>query len=296
MLKGEKALQDLLEAFKACEPPFLISSPVLEKNDILFYPMPQMQDNFQDPLTEDPTKLKEFYSLQKEVKKLKYLPEEIFMKFLEGKLCFKRQLLEEDTVGKAINEFLKEVKSVSISLEVSPHNFINRISWSTSSGGRLYNLAQFWYPTFSVFLKIYNRDLLDVELFKGIFELISLGGKKSWGFGRVKVLEIKEAPSYIKKHFEGNFESHKIVTLSPTSMDKSFNLDGSFYELKILLGRVENYFGRLTKPILKRRIAVFMPGSLLVLKEGKKKFYGGLKPGVEKIFYYAYAFPLYIKT
>jgi len=294
---GEKELLILLERFNS-DPPFLISSCILKHNGKKYFPCPQIKDDFLEPKDE------EEYKEQKEIKKrLNYIREDIFIEFLEGKIKSKKEL------GDRIKEFEKseQYNTPEIKHILMLHNAINRLTWTTV-GGTLYNVSSYFYPEFSIFICLLN-ETFPLDKLKVVFNIISFGGNKSIGYGRVKLVNVervKKFEKYLNPSSTGPIQ--KFYTLSPTFPDSSFDYDNSYYQLSTFCGKVENFYERLTVPILKRRVLYLQPGSVLTIKDNyQKKFYGGLIEVLSsssltnsskkiKIYQYGYAFPFYIKT
>lgn len=290
ILFGEKVLLDLLESFKE-KPPFLISSPVLKHNEKLFFPCPQMPDEFPEP-----ENYKNYQFFKKIKKGLSLIPEEIFIEFLQQKFETKYQLSEK------VKEFLFKNNNYPQDIPVNiPHNSINRLTWTTV-GGQLFNITSFYYPEFCVFVNLMDKNF-DLEILKKLLELVSIGGDKSIGLGRVKVLEIKRDKVLEKYLSPEKDKSEKFYTLSPSLQDEVYDYKKSYYQIFLYAGIVDNFYERLTTPILKKRHIYFKTSSVFVVKH-VKTCYGKFPPvlaGKNKnkevtIYQYGYAFPLYIKN
>lgn len=282
---GEKKLLDLLESFNS-NPPFLISSCLFKKGDIRYFPCPQVEEVFPEPKG-----IEEYKKLKEIKKKLNYIPEEIFIEFLEGNLMTKWEF------GQKIEKY----EGIKIHRTINVHNSINRLTWTTV-GGLLYNVSSYFYPEFSFFVCLFDENLLD-EI-EAVFKYISFGGNKSIGYGRVKLIKVDRVEKFEKYLSE---PTKKFYTLSSTFPDSSFDYDNSYYQIEIFSGKVENFYDRLVASILKRKVLYLQPGSILAIKNGSsKKFYGNLinvlssrsliDPTKEvDIYQYGYAFPFYIK-
>jgi CRISPR-associated protein Csm4 len=283
---GEKKLLDLLERFNS-DPPFLISSCIFKKGDIRYFPCPQVEEFFPEPKG-----IEEYKKLKEIKKKLNFIPEEIFIEFLEGNLITKWEL------GQKIEKY----EGIKIHRTIKVHNSINRLTWTTI-GGQLYNVPSFFYPEFSLFVCLFDENLLD-EI-KAVFKYIYFGGNKSTGYGRVKLIKVDRVEK-LEKYL--SMPTKKFYTLSSTFPDPSFDYDNSYYQIEIFCGKVENFYDRLAAQILKRKVLYFQPGSILSIKESsQKKFFGNLikvlssrsliDPSKKvKIYQYGYAFPFYIKN
>lgn len=280
ILFGEKKFVEFLEKFKE-KPLFMISSPLPYLQNKLYFPMPEVEDGFEEPEDE------EEYKLHKSIKKLKWIPETIFYEFLKGNINKKSDLLE---IFKEFKNGISFPKSINLL-----HAKINRLTWTTGEGG-LYNESAYFYDNFIFF--IYFNEENFIEPIKYILRFVPFGGNKSIGFGR-KILEFKEEKGILTDFLIPSSSSKKFITLSPTFYDASFNLKESFYQLLLFAGKVENFYGRITKPILKKKVIYLKTGSVLKVKS-IKNFYGELKSVLEHqdktIYQYGFAFPLYIKN
>lgn len=280
ILFGEKKFVEFLEKFKE-KPLFIISSPLPYLQNKLYFPMPEVEDGFEEPEDE------EEYKLHKNIKKLKWIPETIFYEFLKGNINKKSDLLE---IFKEFKNGISFPKSINLL-----HAKINRLTWTTGEGG-LYNESAYFYDNFIFFIYFYEENL--IESINNILRFIPFGGNKSIGFGR-KTIEFKEEKGILTDFLIPSSSSKKFITLSPTFYDASFNLKESFYQLLLFAGKVENFYGRITKSILKRKVIYLKTGSVLKVKS-IKNFYGELKSVLEHqdktIYQYGFAFPLYIKN
>ena len=275
VLEGEEALTDMLEKFKE-KPPFLISSPVFIRKGKLFFPRPALEENSEEELTP------ESYSLRKKVKKAKYVSEDAFRAVLEGKVRTSGELSKFTEEG----EFYSSLNTI--------HASINRITWTTS-GGELYNEEVYYLSLpFSVFFLFYQEEF--EALVKSALRFVQLGGNRSTGMGRYKVI-FGDVPEWFIKHLE---PTENFISLSPHFYDDSFVLEESLYEPKPLMGIVDNYFYAPTPAIIKRKVMYIDRGSNIRVKN-RKDFYGGLKEVVRDegrnvtVYQYGYAFPLYVR-
>lgn len=291
-LFGEEALLEILEKFKT-DPPFLISSPVIFYNGFCYFPTPQMKDDFDEP------KKEEDYKKQKKLKKLEWIPKNVLLDYLEGKIKSKKELLEK---------FFKDEKELEktkklIFLTNTLHNSINRLTWTTT-GGTLYNVTSYYYHQFGTYILLRNKNF-DIEILSKIFELVPLGGNKSIGWGRVKPIKNQiERDNELERYIFPN-ESNKFYSLSPSFIDAIYKLEESFYQISIFSGKIENFYERLTLPILKKRVIYLDSGAQIVVKK-LKNIYGSLMGVLDApslidkntkytIYQYGYAFPLYVK-
>ena len=289
LLEGEKALKELLETFKK-KPLFLISSPLPEAKEKLYFPMPEVEDGFGE-IPFDKMHSEEFkktYKLQKELKKLSYLPFELFFEFLEGRLKKKIDLLEKLRAKK------EEFKVKLFEIHNNPQCSINRITWTTT-GGILYNQPLYLYRPFSFLVYFFDKAV--IRSFKSSLSLVPLGGNKSTGFGRKELFCLEEEKDEITKKLKPflTSQSEKFVTLSPCFYDEDFSIFESRYQHELFAGKVENFYGKITKSVLKKKVVYLRAGAVLKV-EKIKEFYGCLKSVLPEVYQYGFAFPLYFKN
>jgi len=293
LLYGEKALLSFLKRFEE-SPPFLLSSPLLNLEEETFFPIPQMPDDFDEPSNE------EEYKLQKKFKKLSWIPQEALLTFLTGKIKTKRQLKEYFEPKSDLYEKSEKVK-LSHFNRVS--NSINRITWTTF-GGEVINVSAYYYPEFAFFLYMRDETFLKVEEVARLFEMSSLGGNKSTGYGKVKEVSYTEDKELAQFLSPQDHENLTIYLLSPSFPDEAFDYEKSFFQVKIYCGKIDNFYERLTFPILKKRALYLTSGSQIKVHQ-KKEFYGALLPLLDapslldsskkiKVYQYGLAFPLYV--
>ena len=278
ILFGENVLEDLLEEFKT-NPPFLISSPVLKIKETLYFPKPALPSGYTEVRTH------EEYKAIKKVKKARYIAQDTFKKILNGKIRSREDLSQEIEGSKERLYFEQNL----------PHASINRITWTTT-GGELYNEPVYYFGVpFSVFILIKNQDRLN--LIESALRWAPLGGNKSTGMGFAEV-NFKEEQGWLNEYI--NLKTKRFISLSPHFYDRSFDLGESYYEPYPFIGAVENFYGRVTPSIWKRRVLYIGKGSNIKVSD-QKDFYGSLKVAYEdkntgkRIYQYGFAFPLYVR-
>lgn len=278
ILFGERTLEDVLEEFKF-DPPFLISSPVLRVRETFYFPKPSLPGGYVDVHTYTE------YKAIKKVKKARYITQETFKRILDGRITSREELSKE-------LENNKERLYIEQNL---PHASINRITWTTT-GGELYNEPVYYFGVpFSVFILLRNRDRLN--LIESALRWVPLGGNKSTGMGFAEV-SISEEEGWLKEYVVS--KTKRFISLSPHFYDGSFDLENSYYEPYPFMGSVENFYGRITSSVWKKRVLYIGKGSNISIFD-QKDFYGSLKVAYEdkntgkRIYQYGFAFPLYVR-
>ena len=278
ILFGEDMLNDLLEEFKE-NPPFLISSPILKLKDAVYFPKPVLcSGDIEIQTYKD-------YEMFKKVKETKYITQEAFKEILDGKIKTREELARY--VEANGNKMFTELNI--------PHASINRITWTTA-GGELYNEPVYYFGvSFSIFILVFNKERLN--LIESALKITSIGGNKSTGMGYADV-SFEEENGWIKEYIVSRTE--RFVSLSPHFYDEAFDIDKSYYEPYPFVGAVENFYGRITPSIWKRRFLYMGKGSNISISKFKD-FYGLMKVAYEDrntgacIYQYGYAFPLYVR-
>ncbi|QWK20608.1 MAG: type III-A CRISPR-associated RAMP protein Csm4 [Hydrogenobacter thermophilus] len=278
VLYGEGRLSEMIEAFRE-KPPFILTSPLPYTGDRYVFPKPILPNRWEEPDSQ------EEYSLRKKVKGLRYVPEDIFRKILDGEIRTNRELLG----------LLKEYKEDNYVAElVVPHASISRITWTTT-GGELYNEEVTAMSPFIVLFKFYSQDF--VEEVKASLRFAQLGGNKSTGMGYFEVsFEEEKELRWLEDYMTS--KTGRFVSLSPLLYSDSLDLEDSFYEPLTFTGAVDNYYGWYGRPIWKDRVIYLSEGSNLKVKE-EKDFYGAFEKvmeyGGDTVYQYGYAFPLFVR-
>lgn len=279
VLYGESRLLDMIEAFKE-KPPFIFTSPIPYAGGECLFPKPVLPNRWGEPESE------EEYSLRKKIKNLRYFPQSIFRKVLDGEVRSNQDILN----------FIGELeKSGYIYTElVVPHASISRITWTTTEG-KLYNEEVTAMGPFIVIFRFYSEDFL--EEVEASLRFVQLGGNKSTGMGCFEVsFEEDKELGWIEEYM--NLKTDQFISLSPLLYSDSLDLEESFYETLTFTGAVDNYYGWYGKPIWKDKVLYISEGSNLKVREEKYSYGDFIKVmeyGGEAIYQYGYAFPVFVR-
>jgi CRISPR-associated protein Csm4 len=251
--------------FKTGRPPFIISAPLPWKEGKWVFPRPI---HF-IPMT--PKNVEE-YKEYKKFKKAQWVSWEVF-----------REILEKEPKGSF------QGKKPQINKDVIPHASINRLTMTTV-GGELYNEEVYWLFSFGVIVKFFDRGF--EPLVRACLEFSQLGGNKTTGMGRCR-LEEKEPPEGMEEFISQ--KSARAFLISDCFYDPEFDLNKSFYDIKVQKPAVEN---GLTKRVWKNTFCYLTPGSQVQVKT-PKDWYGGikevLKEGSISVYQYGVGFPLFAR-
>jgi len=290
VLFGESKLKELLKAFEQC-PPFLISSPVFYVNGELFFPKPALKNGWKGDID------KTAYSERKKLKKVRYIPESLFRKILDGRIRTNQELLEDEDFRKRfINTGGKGGgAAVAEHQETFVHTPINRIT-GTALQGQVINENIYFSPQFSVFIRVFSDEF--VKMVESSLRFTQLGGNKSVGMGRTDICISNDEESYkwLKEYIDT--PSDRFFSIAPTFPDEKFNLRESYYQPLVVMSAVDGYYESVEGPIWKKKLVYLSSGSNIKLKE-KGDFFGSLKEALSykgrTVYQYGFAFPVYAR-
>lgn len=255
--KGEEGLQEFLEPFEQGTPPFLISDGF--PGHLL--PKPLSAEFIMKGLKE-----------RKELKKTDFVTYENFESLREGKEC------------------RLDVFPNPYTINMTPHNRINRLTNSTSKEGGVYSLRETFVPEMIVYLKAISEEWKNKAL--ELFEELSKSGygkKKSIGSGHFSVKEAKEF------EFERIEKPDGFVSLSNFCPGKDDPTEG-FYKTFAKYGKLGEEFIFCGNPF-KKPLVMIRAGSSFKTDGTPKEYYGrmvleGIAPAKPEVVQYAYAFSL----
>jgi CRISPR-associated protein Csm4 len=265
---GEKLLETL-EMFKTGRPPFIISAPLLWREGRWIFQRPiHFNKNTEGRMPKD----KEEYRRYKELKKVRWISWEVF-----------RETLEREPKESF------EGEKTEIRREIILHASINRLT-ITTVGGELYNEEVHWLSSFGVIVKFFDESF--EPLVRACLEFSQLGGNKTTGMGRYR-FEETEPPEGMEEFISQ--KSTRAFLISDCFYDPEFDLNNSFYDIKVQKPAVEN---GLTKRVWKNTFCYLTPGSQVRVKT-PKDWYGGikevLKEGSISVYQYGIGFPLFAR-
>ncbi len=281
ILYGEEELENMLSEFMG-SPPFIVSSPILIKENQMFFPKPILKQGWGDVSSA------EEYKNRKEAKKLKYISETALKKVLDGEVRTEKELWDFVKGEKDKNK--SRIETVAV-----PHASINRITWTTE-GGELYNEESTYISgKFAVLIKFY--DVSYEEKVKASLRFVQLGGNKSTGMGACEV-EFTEERGWINQYLEPTQKG--FITLSPLLYEETLDLGKSYYDVFTFMAPIDNYYATVSPAIWKKKFMFISKGSYLAVKE-PRNFHGCVKEALvnnqssKKVYQYGFAFPLFTR-
>ncbi|MBM3162580.1 MAG: type III-A CRISPR-associated RAMP protein Csm4 [Chlorobi bacterium] len=301
-LYSKKEVDAFHEGYKNGAPPFLISSvfPFKKRDDqatpILFFPRPVLHGNdFVVPGAWDKKQKLEFLQHLKKFKKIKFMAQEVFEKFLSGELDDKKYFDSKSWLD-AVNNKPKHQQ------ELIPHNTISRKTWTTleiNKAGQLFTTEETFFESGSgLFFLARGQQLHYLFSVLRYLEHIGFGGDISTGKGH---FEFKIEDFFLKEPKD----AAAFVTLSlysPTINEVSLfkkSRGKVFYEPVLRKGRL----GRnISHDVMKNPVMMFTEGSLFPVVPGQN--YHGQNITVRKpdgnlthpVYHYGMAFDVKINA
>lgn len=241
---GKEEADRWIEDFKVT-PPFLLSSLFIYNQDRYFLPKP-LYDSFIESSTKS--------AVGKEIKKIKWLTWEDFIKWCSGYSFTEKEVLElKHKLIYYETAFLYEVRPrVTLDRVTSQSSlyFVGNIKYADDAG--LYG-----------FVKFNNRAY--IEKFHRALSLLGetgIGGEKTYGFGMFQIVEFREASEF-KEISNKDFEYFTLLSLYHPSKDEFPVLKESLigYDIKRKTGYINS--GRYAMPFKRKSVGFLMEGSVL---------------------------------
>jgi CRISPR-associated protein Csm4 len=289
--KGEDALADFLEPFKAGDPPFLLSNGFPGR--LLPRPMPWPGDA--PPAGTSTAEQRERMRGAKDRRRIRYVGLEDFDRIRRG---------EKIAVGLDVEDTATRIKTRTVL-----KNQINRLTGTTSGpgeeevGGNLFNLQETFFFTeggegttggeISVYVQIRHSDWTDDV--RTLFEQTAkagFGAKKSTGYGKFTV---KAFEPFAFEEVEG---ANGFVTLS-NFVPKAGDPSDGYYQLLLKYGKLGEEYARLEdKSPFKFPLIMFQAGAVF-RSNGAQPPYGRMVEKIHSqdrdIVQYGYAFDMPMK-
>lgn len=255
--EGDKELEKFLEPFRKGTPPFIIS------------------DGFPDTLLPKPLSGEFNFGKPEEKKEWRKIDFLIFDDFNSVRLGEK---------------FKPQSGENFVTISITPHNTINRLTNTTLAEGGVYSLRETNIPNITIYLMATSDDWKNRVV--GLFNELSktgYGRKKSIGKGQFSVLEESEF------NFPRMEKANGFVTLSnfcPAENDPTEGL----YKTFVKYGKLGEELTFCGNPF-KRPLVMIRTGSIFRTVGQPKEYYGqliqeGIAPAKPDVVQYAYAFPV----
>ena len=262
---GEEKLNEFISLYSNNKPVFTISNGLLEKNNILFFPKPYLNNSSIEKIHTKKERVLNFLRMKDE-KSREFITLEQLNLFLSG---------DKDTYLKSFE--LPDIKDLSypkltydlrVSVEIDRQKLSSKES-QLFSYNPLY-VKDSNETSFVIFIKIidevkYNEYKCE-EILKSVFD-IGYGKKKSSGYGQFEVSEPEPFSGFNEPENSNGF-----VTLGNYLPSQSDNLIDGFYEFNVKYGKLGEQLSKSENPF-KQPIILFKPGSCFVTNRSKD-FYG----------------------
>lgn len=256
-LEGNQSLQRFLKPFKGGDPPFIISDGF--PADLLPKPL-SAEFNIDDPQE------------RKEIRGIEYVSLDDFNCLRKSEKCK-----------------LRPIDELVIARTTTPHNAINRLTYTALAEGGVYSLEEISIPNVSIYLKVVSEEWKDkvVDLLKKLSKS-GYGAKKSIGKGQFSVDSVEEFTKF------GDLKNaNGFVTLS-NFCPKEQDPNEGFYRIFVKYGKLGEEFTFSGNPF-KRPLVMIKSGSVFRTQGTPKEFYGriiedGIAPAKPEVIQYAYGF------
>ncbi|EDP73385.1 type III-A CRISPR-associated RAMP protein Csm4 [Hydrogenivirga sp. 128-5-R1-1] len=279
LLYGEEKLKKLLNELKNGNTPFLISSILPKKENNYYFPKPNLKAKRDKKADID----------YKKLKKLQFVPFQIFKEVLDGNI---ENELELHKLMKSSQSDISLVEKDAI-----PHASIDRLYGTTEGSGGL-----FFEEVVALnegYILVAVKDETIKEELKAVFKLLQdtgLGGNRSVGYGRIVFGKFEKFPE-IENYFKN--KTDRFITLAPVIPEKeTYDLSNSYYDYFTFRGAVDNNYNFKDVDIWKDKVIYLKEGSTLKVKQEKTvygQFYKSKTINGKEIYQYGLAFPLFIQ-
>lgn len=236
--KGSDAATELVNNFKE-NPPFIMSSLFLYCKDSFYLPRPLADDSISPDLKK---------AMGKELKKIKWLNANGFLKWIKGNLTV-------DDIKVMHSEQEKYKKAFTV--EIRPRVTLDR----TTQNSSIYHAG---YVYFKEDAGLYGLVAFNDSTSKEKFQLllkslgeIGLGGEKAYGCGMFKVEPLQEVSGSFKSLLEGHFDRLTLLSLYHPAVNEQTAITDSLvaYDVTRKKGWISS--GRYALP-LKRKSVGFL--------------------------------------
>lgn len=282
LIKEKDEVNRLIETFKE-KPPFLISSLFLYHKENYFLPRPLVDDHINEDLKRN---------MGKELKKLKWLNTEGFLKWVVNKDIEKSDI---ERMRAAQEDYKK-----AFIFEIRPRVTLDRMTQNS-------NLYHAGYVYFNDGAGLYGlvafRDETYIEEFKLILRTlgeIGLGGERTYGCGTFQVVDFHEISDQFERIVNNDSDIYTLLSLyHPSESEASFIRDKLIaYDVIRKKGWITT--GRYALPLKRKSVGFITEGS--VLKEQPIGSLVDVTPDnpppdilAHKIYRYGYAFTAPLK-
>ncbi len=218
-------LKQMINDFLGGNPPFVVSNamPLLKVNGdtIRFYPAPN-----HDFLGLKKLRFKEIeeYRFYKDLHRIRYIPEDTLLSIING------DIIEDDEIRMELLDLWEKLSS-KLKRVSTIHTAIARI-FGKAAEGMLFSNIVYRLHELRIFFYIAYNDIYEKEVLRGIRILadLGIGGKRTWGLGKIKNLRIES--KYPEKLFKGSIgEKTYFYLLSDVAVSDGMDLAKSYYNV-----------------------------------------------------------------
>lgn len=276
-MDGEESASSIIEAFTN-RPPFLISSVFLYSGDNYFLPRPMFDEHISTDLKK---------RLGKDLKKLKWLNREGFLKWISREEITEADVKEMQSTQKLYNE--------AFTLEIRPRVSLDRATQTS-------NIYHSGYIYFKKEAGLYGFAAFNDETYINHFQAmlttlgeIGLGGERTYGCGMFKVDSFQEITGLFKEILNSNSNVYTLLSLYHPSEDEVKTIKDKLIAYDIVKKKGWITSGRYALPLKRKSVGFIIEGS--VFKEPPEGTLVDVTPDkpppdilTHKIYRYGYAF------
>lgn len=251
----------LIEEFLQGMPPFVVSNMmfVLSDGDTekRIYPAPmhdfmRLRDIRFDTI--------EKYRYYKNLKKIRYISENYLVSIIRGNILNSSN--ERESLMSEYKDLNTRISSAS-TMHVAISRFFGRAAEKMLFSNTMYQLHKL-----KIFFFVAYRDKFEKEVLRGIRILadIGIGGKRTWGLGKIRNLKIEF--DYPKELFEGaSGDENYVYLLSDVKVSGDMVLEESYYDVRYRRALVSF----VPRAFLKKGFYYLRAGSVIKISDGGLK-------------------------
>jgi len=240
--------QEKTDTFIKCfieNPPFIISSLFLYSGDTFYLPRPFVDGQLKEELKRE---------LGKELKKIMWLSDTMFLKWISGD-----EFNENDV--EVMKDDLENYKK-AYTIEIRPRVSLDR----STQNSNLYHCGYVYFKKNSgLYGFVAFRDSNAVELFQNILTNlgeIGLGGEKTYGSGTFKVIDFKKINGVFLKIFRTNLSQYVLLSLYHPSSSEIGSLREGIVAYDIVRKKGWITSGKNALPLKRKSVGFFVEGSV----------------------------------
>ncbi|HXK70757.1 MAG TPA: type III-A CRISPR-associated RAMP protein Csm4 [Caldisericia bacterium] len=248
ILYGSEKASEFANSFLQ-NPPFVISSLFIYRENTFYFPKPLTDDHLAEEFKKD---------LGKELKKISWLSQDMFLKWISGKKLEAKDI-------ELIKNNNRNYKN-SYTIEIRPRVSIDRNTNSTN----LYHCGYVYFKKDAgLFGFVAFKDQKMIDFFKNLLTdlgNIGLGGEKTYGSGFFDVIDFSKINNTFLDIFNTQTSQYVLLSLYHPSKDEldAFKEDLIAYDLLRKKGWISS--GRHALPVKRKSAGFIIEGSVLRFK------------------------------